>query len=77
MADPLEPVDPSLPSVAGYVVHRVPAYRAAKEYVCPACHNAVPSGQGHVVAWPDHLPDDRRHWHLHCWRVAAGRGRVG
>jgi hypothetical protein len=28
-----------------------------------------------VVAWPEHLPDDRRHWHLHCWRVAAGRGR--
>lgn len=77
MGDPLQPDDPFLPTLAGYVVHRVPAYRAAKRYVCPGCQNDVPSGQGHVVAWPDHLPDDRRHWHLHCWRVAAGRGRVG
>lgn len=77
MADPPEPVDPFLPTLEGYEVHRVPGYRATKTYVCPACGNPVPSGQGHVVAWPAELPDDRRHWHLHCWRVAARRGRVG
>jgi hypothetical protein len=68
--------DPSLPVVPGYEVQRVPAFQATKRYVCPDCGNDVPPGQGHVVAWPEGLVDDRRHWHLHCWRVAAGRGRA-
>lgn len=73
---PFDAPDPSLPRLDGYVVRRVPGYRAAKSYLCPACGNGVAAGQGHVVAWPDHAPDERRHWHLHCWRVAAGRGRL-
>jgi hypothetical protein len=68
--------DPFLPHVDGFEVQRVPAYQATKRYVCPDCGNDIPSGQGHVVAWPEGLVDDRRHWHLHCWRVAAARGRV-
>ncbi len=59
----------------GWEVHLVPGYRADKEYVCPACGNPIPSGVGHVVAWPEGLSEDRRHWHRHCWRIAARRGR--
>ncbi|MTV26965.1 hypothetical protein FTX61_16310 [Nitriliruptoraceae bacterium ZYF776] len=68
--------DPNLPRLDGYEVDRVPAFRAAKGYVCPGCGNPIPPRTGHVVAWPDGLVDDRRHWHLHCWRLAANRGRV-
>jgi hypothetical protein len=65
-----------LPAVPGYVVDRVPGYRADKVYVCPGCGATIPAGVGHVVAWPEDLVDLRRHWHLHCWRIAARRGRV-
>ena len=60
----------------GYVVKRVPAFRASKTYLCPQCGNAIGVGQGHVVAWPEMQVDLRRHWHLHCWRLVAGRGRI-
>jgi hypothetical protein len=68
--------DLSLPHLEGYQVARVPGFRAGKDYVCPSCHNPIPAGLGHVVAWPDDRTDDRRHWHNHCWRIAAGRGRA-
>jgi hypothetical protein len=68
--------DPSLPLLPGYEVQRVPGFQATKRYVCPDCGNDIPAGQGHVVAWPAELVDDRRHWHLHCWRLAAARGRA-
>ena len=68
--------DPFLPQLAGYEVQRVPGYQAGKDYLCPDCGNSIPAGQGHVVAWPEDLVADRRHWHLHCWRHAANRGRV-
>lgn len=68
--------DPFLPHLDGYAVQRVPAYQAIKDYVCPSCYNVIPAGQGHVVAWPDGYVDDRRHWHLHCWRLASVRGRI-
>lgn len=64
------------PPLAGYVVRRVSAHRADKGYVCPHCHNRIPPGQGHVVAWPEERLEERRHWHLHCWRVVARRGRI-
>jgi hypothetical protein len=60
----------------GWVVRPVPAIRAGKDYTCPNCGNRIATGVGHVVAWPDHLPDLRRHWHRHCWRIAAGAGRL-
>ncbi len=75
MSVPSRP-DAFLPALEGYVVARVPAYRATKDYVCPDCDNIIVLGQGHVVAWPDDLVDERRHWHLHCWRVASRRGRI-
>lgn len=65
-----------LPRIAGYEVERVPGYRAGKAYRCPECGAAIAAGTGHVVAWPDGLVDLRRHWHLHCWRIAARRGRA-
>jgi hypothetical protein len=74
--DPLEPRDPTLPHLDDHVVRRVPGYRADKTYVCPGCDNTLPPGVGHVVAWPQSLPDDRRHWHMHCWRIVARRGRL-
>jgi len=71
-----EPDDPFLPRLEGYTVRRVPAFRAHKGYVCPGCGNAVLAGAGHVVVWPEDESDLRRHWHHHCWRIAAGRGRI-
>lgn len=59
----------------GWEVHLVPGYRANKDYLCPDCGNPIPAGVGHVVAWPLDVVDDRRHWHRHCWRIAAGRDR--
>jgi hypothetical protein len=69
-------VNPLLPGLAGYTVALVPAYRAVKDYRCPGCGNEVGAGVGHVVAWPDGEPDERRHWHRHCWRIATRRGRI-
>jgi hypothetical protein len=70
------PRDDGLPQVPGFEVRRVPGFRATKDYVCPDCGNAIAAGLGHVVAWPEGVVDDRRHWHLHCWRQAAGRRRA-
>jgi hypothetical protein len=70
------PVDPFLPRLEGYEVQRVPRYQASKDYVCPGCHNPIAAGVGHVVAWPEGLVDDRRHWHEHCWRLVVRRGRI-
>jgi hypothetical protein len=64
------------PPLDGYVVEVVPGARARKDYACPGCSRDIPAGTGHVVAWPVDLVDDRRHWHRHCWRLAANRGRL-
>ena len=68
--------DLTLPELPGHRVSRVPAFRASKTYVCPECGNTIMPGTGHVVAWPEDVVDLRRHWHLHCWRLAARRGRA-
>lgn len=65
-----------IPEVEGWVVQRVTSIAAQKPYQCPSCGNAVPEASQHVVAWPDGEEDTRRHFHLHCWRIAANRGRV-
>lgn len=72
----MPPGGAGLPQLEGYLVDRVPAFRATKAYVCPGCGSVIVERQGHVVAWPDGLVDLRRHWHTHCWRIAAARGRV-
>lgn len=68
------PTDGDLPRLEGYHARRMVGARAVKAYVCPDCGNRLPPGVGHVVAWPEDRPDERRHWHLHCWRHAARRG---
>lgn len=73
---PPRPHDPFLPQLDGYEVMRVPGVRARKAYACPGCHQHIERGVGHVVAWPEDQVDDRRHWHLHCWRIAVRRGRA-
>ncbi|MFP4635080.1 MAG: hypothetical protein ACLFRD_04390, partial [Nitriliruptoraceae bacterium] len=60
----------------GYVVRGVSGALATKSYRCPDCGNPIPAGVGHVVVWPQDRSDERRHWHHHCWRVAARRGRI-
>lgn len=62
--------------VPGYEAHLVPGFRAVKAYVCPTCDRPIAEGTGHVVAWPQGLLDERRHWHRHCWRLAVRRGRI-
>lgn len=64
-------------AMEGYVVRSVDAAHAVKPYVCPECGNAIAEGEGHVVVWPEHDADLRRHWHRHCWRIEVGRGGDG
>ncbi|MFE1513790.1 hypothetical protein [Corynebacterium bovis] len=52
-----------------YLMRRMGASSARKFYVCPGCHQNIPPGVAHVVAWPDTSrgAEDRRHWHTGCW----------
>ncbi|GAA1178334.1 hypothetical protein [Nesterenkonia xinjiangensis] len=82
------PLNPGLLSAGGfsagtvsrrdgeYHVRRIAAAGAAKEYICPGCHLAIPAGTAHVVAWradsifgDERAAAERRHWHSHCWRI--------
>lgn len=60
-------------ALEGYEVRAVDGEQARKDYVCPACGNVVPGGEGHVVVWPAGDNDLRRHWHRHCWRLEVRR----
>ncbi|MFC5142518.1 hypothetical protein ACFPK1_30130 [Actinomycetospora rhizophila] len=55
----------------GWTVRSVSGTAATKSYVCPGCHQDIPPGTPHVVAWPSDEPEgtvERRHWHTGCWR---------
>ena len=59
-------------------VQPLAAASATKFYVCPGCGLEIAPGIAHTVAWrADGLMGeqndlaDRRHWHLHCWRIKA------
>ncbi|WP_083942224.1 hypothetical protein [Sanguibacter suarezii] len=48
-----------------------------KAYRCPGCHQEIPAGTAHVVAWANDslfgaqaALADRRHWHNRCWGIA-------
>jgi hypothetical protein len=62
-----------------WIVRVVSGATAQKAYRCPGCSQEIPSGVGHVVAWPAEPlagfggVSDRRHWHNGCWRG----GRMG
>jgi hypothetical protein len=60
----------------GYEIRRIGPAQATKDYLCPECGNTVPSGEGHVVVWPEGDSDLRRHWHQHCWRHEVRRSRT-
>ncbi|MHC1560149.1 hypothetical protein ACR9E3_14425 [Actinomycetospora sp. C-140] len=57
----------------GWVVRSISGSAATKTYVCPGCHQDIPPGTPHVVAWDAELDTgdgdtERRHWHTGCWR---------
>jgi hypothetical protein len=59
-------------------VQPLAAASATKYYVCPGCALEIAPGVAHTVTWrADGLMGeandlaDRRHWHLHCWRIKA------
>ena len=59
-------------------VQPLAAASATKYYVCPGCGLEIAPGVAHTVTWrADGLMGeandlaDRRHWHLHCWRIKA------
>ncbi|GAA3752373.1 hypothetical protein HDA32_004558 [Spinactinospora alkalitolerans] len=57
-----------------WVLRRISGAAAIKHYRCPGCHQEIPPGMPHVVAWPSHSKgDDRRHWHSSCWDRRAHR----
>jgi len=65
-----------------WVVQHLTAPSATKAYRCPGCNHEVPVGAAHLVAWRADGPlaglggvDERRHWHIPCWRARARRGR--
>ena len=57
--------------VPGYEVRRV---TADKEYRCPGCDHLIRRGLWHLVVVPEGVPEGRRHWHEHCWRVELRAG---
>ena len=61
-----------------WTVQRV--HGSDKTYRCPGCHQEIPPGLAHVVAWaadgllgPESALADRRHWHPSCWAARARR----
>ncbi|GAB3208372.1 ATP/GTP-binding protein [Marinactinospora thermotolerans] len=51
-----------------WALRRISGAAALKVYRCPGCHQEIPPGMAHVVAWrPYGNGEDRRHWHSSCW----------
>lgn len=57
-------------------VQPVPAKHALKTYMCPGCTLNIGLGTAHIVTWRgDGVLGDaadlsnRRHWHVHCWKI--------
>ncbi|PSK86254.1 hypothetical protein CLV63_13523 [Murinocardiopsis flavida] len=58
-----------------WAIRRISGAAATKAYRCPGCHQEIPPGMPHVVAWrPGGDGDDRRHWHTSCWERRTHRG---
>ncbi len=56
---------PGWAELPGYDVRHV---RGENAYRCPGCDHAVRAGVWHLVVVPLDAPDERRHWHVGCWR---------
>ena len=54
----------------GYVVRE----SSKGPYVCPGCNQRVGPGP-HLVVFPAHDPESRRHWHTTCWERELRRLR--
>jgi hypothetical protein len=59
-----------------WAVQPLPATSATKHYTCPSCGRDIAPGTAHTVTWradgimgEEEDLADRRHWHLHCWRI--------
>jgi hypothetical protein len=64
---PLRAPDVAAPAPEGWQVRVVQPAGALKQYRCPGCEQEIRPGTKHVVAWPEHDPEARRHWHTPCW----------
>lgn len=58
-----------------WIVRQMPGSQAVKTYICPGCGHPINPGTPHLVVWPstpslgtDRAVDERRHWHVACWR---------
>ena len=63
---------PGWAQVPGYDVRAV---LGDKAYRCPGCDHEIRRGLPHLVVVPEDTPDERRHWHEHCWRQELRRAR--
>jgi hypothetical protein len=61
---------PAWAEVAGFDVRQV---AGDKPYRCPGCDHVVRPGSWHLVVVPAGDPDERRHWHVECWRIELRR----
>jgi DNA-directed RNA polymerase subunit RPC12/RpoP len=56
---------PAWAEVGGDEVREV---QGDKEYRCPGCDHVIRTGVRHLVVVPAGATDERRHWHVECWR---------
>lgn len=61
---------PPWAEVDGFDVRQV---AGDKPYRCPGCDYTVRPGLWHLVIVPDGDPDERRHWHVDCWKKELRR----
>ena len=59
------PRAPSWAIVEGYEVREV---AGEKEYRCPGCDHTIRARLRHLVVVPVGAADERRHWHIDCWK---------
>jgi hypothetical protein len=61
------------PAWADLPGHEVREVAGDKAYRCPGCDHEIRVGLRHLVVVPMHAPDERRHWHIECWRSELRR----
>jgi hypothetical protein len=71
------PAPLTLPAWAKAPGYELRLVQGEKAYRCPGCDHEIRQGQQHLVAVPDDVPADRRHWHENCWRKELRRTRRG
>lgn len=56
-----------------WIVQSITGSTSTKPYRCPGCDMEIKPATPHIVAWPEDLVDDRRHWHTPCWNKRNDR----